>query len=112
MTCMVYIGLPTNSQFLRDPVQRDPDAVARVINHSRGMSGENREYLYLLERALEGLGMAFADAHISDLVKRVKELETAEELEEDMSREEERNAELSRLKSATPDEFDQAARRQ
>lgn len=69
------------------------------------MSGENREYLFLLERALEGLGLAFADAHITDLVKRVKELETAAEREEDKSREVERDAELSRMKTATPDEY-------
>ncbi|KAL2372623.1 hypothetical protein RJZ57_002937, partial [Blastomyces gilchristii] len=54
ITCMVYIGLPTNAQFLRNPTDRDPANVARVISQSCGQSGENREYLYLLEKALEG----------------------------------------------------------
>ncbi|KAL2008888.1 hypothetical protein VTN00DRAFT_7082 [Thermoascus crustaceus] len=78
MTCMVYIGLPTNSQFLRDPAQRDPAAVAKVISVSRGLSGKNTEYLYLLEKALEGLGLGSADGHVTDLVRRVKALEKEE----------------------------------
>ncbi|KAI1934614.1 hypothetical protein LOZ58_004616 [Ophidiomyces ophidiicola] len=73
--CMVYIGLPTNSQFLRNPADRDPSSVARVISESRGQSGENKEYLYLLERALEGIGLGREDFHVTDLVKRVRMLE-------------------------------------
>ncbi|KAI1976720.1 hypothetical protein LOZ53_006229 [Ophidiomyces ophidiicola] len=73
--CMVYIGLPTNSQFLRNPADRDPSSVARVISESRGQSGENKEYLYLLERALEGIGLGCEDFHVTDLVKRVRMLE-------------------------------------
>lgn len=74
MTCMVYIGLPTNAQFLRDPSQRDPASVAEVINTSRGLSGNNRDYLFQLEEALEGLGLGYADGHVADLVDRVKGL--------------------------------------
>lgn len=42
---------------------------------SRGPSGENREYLFQLEEALEGLGSGSGDAHVSDLVRRCKEIE-------------------------------------
>ncbi|EEP82764.1 predicted protein [Uncinocarpus reesii 1704] len=77
--CMVYIGLPTNSQFLRNPADRDPASVATVIFRSRGQSGENKEYLYLLEKALEGIGLGYADAHVTDLVKRVRALEGVRE---------------------------------
>ncbi|TKA28215.1 hypothetical protein B0A50_04187 [Salinomyces thailandicus] len=50
--CLVYIGLPSNPQFLGP---QDPQALAEHIVGSRGPSGENREYLYQLEEALEGL---------------------------------------------------------
>src|SRR5436190_23415593 len=75
MICMVYIGLPTNSQFLSNPSLRDPASVAQVISVSRGKSGDNREYLYLLENALRGLGLGSADRYVTDLVRRVKSLE-------------------------------------
>lgn len=72
---MVYIGQPTNPQFLRNPAEREPAAVANVISHGRGQSGRNPEYLYLLEKALEGLGLGTADGHVTDLVRRVKIIE-------------------------------------
>lgn len=72
---MVYIGQPTNPQFLRDPAERDPAAVAEVISVGRGQSGRNAEYLYLLEKALETLGLGCADGHVTDLVRRVKAIE-------------------------------------
>ena len=75
LTCMVYIGLPSNSQFLSNPLLREPSSVAQVISTGRGKSGENTEYLYLLEEALEGLGLGSADGHVTDLVGRVKEIE-------------------------------------
>lgn len=75
ITCMVYIGQPTNPQFLRDPARRDPRDVARVISVGHGLSGKGTEYLYLLEEALEGLGLASADVHVTDLVRRVKAIE-------------------------------------
>lgn len=83
--CMVYIGLPTNSQFLRNPADRDPSAVAQVIYSSRGQSGENKEYLYLLEKALESIGLGYADAHVTDLVRRVRALEGVREGRKSMS---------------------------
>ncbi|PGH03294.1 hypothetical protein GX51_04164 [Blastomyces parvus] len=101
ITCMVYIGLPTNAQFLRNPADRDPANVARVISQSCGQSGENREYLYLLEKALEGPEFAggvdgngegdgdengvgrVADSHIADLARRVRAIEGREVSEAD-----------------------------
>jgi glutathione-specific gamma-glutamylcyclotransferase len=68
----VYIGLPENPQFLGP---QDPDALARHILKSKGPSGENREYLFLLEKGLLELGMGSGDAHVSDLVRRCKEIE-------------------------------------
>jgi hypothetical protein len=99
ITCLVYIGLPENPQFLG---AQDPDALARKILESmfcvqfflllqvsaalffafsanlmagKGPSGENKEYLYNLETALLGLSTHSGDAHVSDLVRRCKALE-------------------------------------
>lgn len=100
MTCMVYIGLPSNPQFLRDAERRDPQHVASVISQGHGMSGKNSEYLYLLEKALEGLGLGTADIHVTDLVRRVRAMDeaTAREGEEEAERD------LSRLLSGTENE--------
>jgi cation transport regulator ChaC len=75
---LVYIGLPSNPQFLGP---QDPDALARHILKSRGPSGENREYLFQLEEALNGLGDGSRDTHISDLVRRCREIEKEKEAE-------------------------------
>ncbi|PKY08038.1 ChaC-domain-containing protein [Aspergillus campestris IBT 28561] len=88
ITCMVYIGQPSNPQFLRDPARREQQDVAEVVVRGEGQSGRNSEYLYLLEKALEGLGLGSADGHVTDLVRRVKALETV-----DRAREEEEAAE-------------------
>lgn len=79
---LVYIGLPSNPQFLGP---QDPDALARHILKSRGPSGENTEYLYQLEEALNELGDESRDTHISDLVRRCKKIdqENKPELESD-----------------------------
>ncbi|KAL3482489.1 ChaC-like protein-domain-containing protein [Aspergillus californicus] len=79
ITCMVYIGQPTNPQFLRDYARREPQDVAEVISRGVGQSGKNTEYLYLLEKALEGVGLGSADGHVTDLVKRVRAIEGSEE---------------------------------
>lgn len=92
--CMVYIGQPSNPQFLRDPAQRDPQDVAQVISAGHGQSGKGTEYLYLLEKALEGLGLGTADVHVTDLVRRVKAIEAAGEGEEE-EREAEENVKQS-----------------
>lgn len=87
ITCMVYIGLPTNPQFLVDQARRDPQDVAEVISTGWGQSGKNSEYLYLLEKALQGLGLGSADKHVTDLVSRVKGIEEgATEAEEEAER--------------------------
>lgn len=72
---MVYIGLPDNPQFLG---RQNPQELARHILRSRGPSGENRAYLYQLEQALLHLSSDSTDEHISDLVRRCKELEARE----------------------------------
>ncbi|KAI4178853.1 MAG: hypothetical protein LQ346_007332, partial [Caloplaca aetnensis] len=69
--CMVYIGLPENPQFLG---VQEADALAGVIWRSRGPSGENREYLFMLEEALRELGEGAGDEHVEDLARRVREI--------------------------------------
>lgn len=96
---MVYIGQPTNSQFLREPAQREQQAVAEVISRSEGKSGKNAEYLFMLEKALEGLGFGNAEVHITDLVRRVKALLNEEEV-----RKEEAQAERDLEESLHPSE--------
>ncbi|KAJ5270930.1 hypothetical protein N7505_006688 [Penicillium chrysogenum] len=83
--CMVYIGQPTNPQFLRDAAHREPQHVAQVISAGHGLSGKGSEYLFMLEKGLEGLGLGTADVHVTDLVRRVKaiEAELAEAEEEE-----------------------------
>ncbi|KAJ5161147.1 hypothetical protein N7492_006539 [Penicillium capsulatum] len=87
--CMVYIGQPTNPQFLREAPRREPQDVASVISAGHGLSGKNTEYLYLLEKALQGLGLGTADVHVTDLVQRVKAIE-ADELADTEEKEAER----------------------
>lgn len=70
--CLVYIGLPDNPQFLGP---QDPQRLAEHIVKSRGPSGENKDYLYQLEEALNGLSPESGDEHISDLAKRCREVE-------------------------------------
>ncbi|CAI7671622.1 unnamed protein product [Penicillium bialowiezense] len=92
--CMVYIGQPSNSQFLREAASRDPQQVAEVISSSEGASGKNTEYLFMLEKALDGIGLGTADVHVTDLVKRVKAIEA-----EGLGDAEEKEAELHVTKS-------------
>ena len=70
--CLVYIGLPDNPQFLGP---QDPQALAEHILKSRGPSGENKDYLYELEAALNGLSQESEDEHIRDLARRCREIE-------------------------------------
>lgn len=70
--CLVYIGLPTNPQFVGP---QDPEALAKHILRSIGPSGENKEYLYMLDDALEHLSPESEDQHIEDLVARCRRLE-------------------------------------
>ncbi|KAL6702950.1 hypothetical protein ACN47E_000792 [Coniothyrium glycines] len=78
LKCLVYIGLPSNPQFL-GPQQ--PLQLAARILASRGPSGENKAYLYNLEEALRGLGQGSGDAHVEDLVKLCRALERERERE-------------------------------
>lgn len=67
ISCLVYIGLPTNPQFLGP---QDPQALAEKIVRSRGPSGENVEYLLKLEESLRELSAESEDQHVSDLARR------------------------------------------
>lgn len=73
--CLVYIGLPDNPQFLGP---QDPQALAEHIVRSKGPSGENKDYLYELETALNGLSEQSGDEHVSDLARRCREVESRE----------------------------------
>lgn len=66
---MVYIGLPSNPQFLG---RQDPQDVAEVIARSTGPSGKNSEYLFMLEEALDGLAPESGDGHVWELARRVR----------------------------------------
>ena len=68
---MVYIGLPSNPQFLG---RQEPQNVAEVIARSEGPSGKNSEYLFMLEEALDALGQESGDGHVEDLARRVRNL--------------------------------------
>ena len=68
-SCMVYIGLPSNPQFLG---RESPEDVAGVIAASHGPSGANAEYLFMLEESLASLGEESGDCHIKDLAPRVR----------------------------------------
>lgn len=71
ISCLCYIGLPDNPQFLGP---QDPQALAEHIMISRGPSGENRDYLWQLEEALNGLSEESGDEHISDLAQRCRDI--------------------------------------
>lgn len=53
---------------------QEPDQLAKHIWRSKGPSGENSEYLFMLEVALEGLGKESGDNHVKDLAGRVRAL--------------------------------------
>jgi glutathione-specific gamma-glutamylcyclotransferase len=71
----VYIGLPSNPQFVGP---QDVQGLAEWIVRSRGPSGKNLEYLLNLEKALGGLredgGRGVVDWHVSDLTERCKKI--------------------------------------
>ena len=69
--CMIYIGLPSNPQFLG---RQDPEDVARVIARSVGPSGKNSEYLFMLEEALGDLAPESGDGDVRDLAVRVRRI--------------------------------------
>ena len=67
--CLVYIGLPDNPQFLG---VQDPEDLAQNMSRSRGLAGDNKDYLFMLDEALKDLGEGSGDEHIEDLAKRVR----------------------------------------
>ena len=50
-----------------------------VIRRNSGPSGENAEYLFMLEAALNGLGEGSVDEHVGDLADMVRTLEIRKE---------------------------------
>lgn len=79
ITCLVYIGHPSNPQFVGP---QDPDVLAEHVVKSRGPSGENTEYVYMLADALDelrrdaGVGEEVeVDEHVMDLARRVRAVE-------------------------------------
>lgn len=68
-SCLVYIGMPDNPQFVG---VQEPQALAEHIHRSKGPSGENREYLFMLDLALNDLSPDSGDRHIHDLAERVR----------------------------------------
>lgn len=70
--CLVYIGLPSNPQFVGP--QKLQELAAHILR-SRGPSGENREYLYMLDQALADLNVGIVDEHVRELAKLCRELE-------------------------------------
>lgn len=81
--------------------------MAQVINVSRGQSGDNKEYVYLLEKALEGIGLGSADGHVSELARLVRKLEGSNEIERRKSDAAvEKLVSPERIHPDTPDEFE------
>ena len=72
LNCLVYIGLPSNPQFLGP---QDPQALAERISQSKGPSGTNRDYLFELETSLQDLAPDSTDRHVVDLAERLRRLE-------------------------------------
>lgn len=61
----VYIGTPDNPQFIREVPEVED--LARHIFNSCGPSGENREYLLHLHRAILELHPGSKDNHVNEL---------------------------------------------
>ena len=74
MRCLIYIGLPDNPQFLGP---QDPQVLAEHIMSNVGPSGENKEYLFMLEKALVELGDGSGDDHVQDLAARIRKIESS-----------------------------------
>ena len=94
--CLVYIGLPDNPQFLG---AQDPQALAEHISQSRGPSGENTEYLFMLEQALHHLGEGSGDGHVRDLADRVRKIRSSKAPEIPAVTENAVGAEVERIQS-------------
>ena len=73
--CLVYIGHPENPQFVGP---QEPQDLAAHIAKSKGPSGGNEEYLFMLEQALQELSEGSGDGHVQDLAKRVRQIKEAD----------------------------------
>ena len=68
---LVYIGLPSNPQFTGP---ESVASVAEVIRCSKGPSGDNPTYLFMLEEALENLSAESTDEHVTEVAAAVRHL--------------------------------------
>ena len=70
-----------------------------MIASNRGPSGENAEYLFMLEEALDGLGEGSCDEHVKDLADRVRSVHSTMSREKDVAiiTDEEGNDEVGRV---------------
>ncbi|KAI9775746.1 MAG: hypothetical protein M1835_005708 [Candelina submexicana] len=75
LSCLAYVGLPSNPQFVG---VQNPQKLAEHIYRCRGPSGENKEYLYMLELALAELSSESGDEHVKDLAYRVRRIEASQ----------------------------------
>ena len=71
---LLYIGTPDNAQFVGP---QDAQQLADHIGGSRGPSGENAEYLLMMDDALERLCPQSRDEHVRDLAGRVRATQEA-----------------------------------
>ncbi|KAK3394580.1 ChaC-like protein-domain-containing protein [Podospora didyma] len=77
LRALVYIGTPDNEQFVGP---QDSQHLAEHIYRSEGPSGLNRDYLWGLEKALDGLSLESGDEHVTDLSNRVRAVAAHDEV--------------------------------
>ncbi|KAI9680048.1 MAG: hypothetical protein M1817_005064 [Caeruleum heppii] len=93
---LVYIGTPENPQFVGP---QDPQRLAEHIWKSRGPSGDNKEYLLMMDTALQTLCPESKDDHISDLAARVRRLDVSKPTDENPALDDDQH-QLERFRSA------------
>jgi glutathione-specific gamma-glutamylcyclotransferase len=67
---LVYIATNDNQAFLGSASELE---IAKLISQSKGQSGENSEYVYLLAKALRKMGVD--DPHLYGIESHLRELE-------------------------------------
>ncbi|KAF8242401.1 ChaC-domain-containing protein [Wilcoxina mikolae CBS 423.85] len=77
---LVYIGTPENPQFVARNAVPGETELAQHIYNSRGPSGENKDYLYMLYQSLEELCPESKDNHVRNLFRKVAILQAEDRL--------------------------------
>jgi len=95
ITAILYVGTPDNPQFVGPPAS--PTVLAQHILNSRGPSGENKEYLYKLQEALEELAPEAHDDHVKELCDIAMQIEEGRVVERLGGGREEEESEVERL---------------